>query len=280
HPRQPFGDQQRFVAGEGDGKNTVRDAALAGDEPLLIAERLPGVPVVVGADRARAARAAVADHSADCLVMDDGFQHLRLHRDRNLLCVDALSDPAVFSRPFGALLPAGPLREPPSGLRRADLVFLTKANLSSADQIERWRSFFRRQAPDVPVVPVRYELSFYRRPSGELVAGDDIQGRAVLAFTGLARPESFEAALRRSSADVFCARFPDHHFFTAAEREGVLQRAERENRRIITTEKDAQRLPPDFPCLVAKLDWRPDPADLERKGADFEWTRVIVSAIS
>jgi tetraacyldisaccharide 4'-kinase len=243
-----------------DGRGAVLDASEAGDEPSLIARRLPGVPVVTGADRAAAARAAWEELGCDALVLDDGFQHHRLHRDVDLVCVDALADYGLFSR-GGPLLPAGRLREPVSGLARAGVLFLTKSNLAGPESVGLWRDLLAEIAPGVPVAPVRYELSFDPAIPGGLA------GRRVLAVSGLARPESFERLLASAGADVTPCRFPDHHPFTAADRADVRARAEREGREVIVTEKDRQRLPEDFPCRAARLSWIPE--------EDPAWTKLL-----
>jgi tetraacyldisaccharide 4'-kinase len=187
--------------------------------------------------------------------MDDGFQHFRLYRDLDLVCADAM-------RPLWdeACLPAGTLREPVEGLRRAGVVFLTKSNFISEERLRRWRAFLAAAAPGVPVVPVRYELA------------GGFRGRRVLALSGLARPESFEEGLRRAGADVASLRCPDHHVFTASEREEALRRARAEERSVVVTEKDRARLPADFPCETVRLEWVPEESP--------EWLEKIESAIS
>lgn len=226
----------------------------SGDEPGLISARLPDVPVIADPDRARAGRRAV-ETGADCLIMDDGFQHFRLHRDLDLVCVDAM-------RPFAddACLPAGTLREPVAGLTRAGVIFLTKVDFIPDERRRDWAVFFATVAPGVPVVPVSYGL------------GGDFRGKRVLALSGLARPESFEEALRRQGADVAALRYADHHVFTPAERAEASKRAEAEGRTVVVTEKDRRRLPDDFACKTARLEWIPE----ERP----EWVRRIESAIS
>lgn len=269
-----------------DGKGVLLPVDQAGDEPWLLSRRLPGVPVLAGADRAASGRRAVEEFGADCLVMDDGFQHLRLFRNMNFLCLDALEAPALF-RPGGAcVLPAGRLREPLSALWRADTVFLTKADLLPLDQLDALKRRVEECLLDVPVVPVYYALTFYDHATGEPWESATLRERPVLALSGLARPGAFEESLRRREMKVSSFRFPDHHFFTGKELDAALARADAEDRLIIVTEKDAARLPPDFPCLVARLDWSPQDVVVREKGdvspqpRTVPWTQRLDSAIS
>jgi tetraacyldisaccharide 4'-kinase len=105
-----------------DGRNVKTDPRLFGDEPVLIASSLPGAAVIVGADRYRAGQAALDQFRPDVLILDDGYQHVRLKRDLNIVLIDAAD-------PFGSgrLFPAGILREPLQELARADVVLITNA---------------------------------------------------------------------------------------------------------------------------------------------------------
>jgi len=248
-----------------DGKKILADAREAGDEPRLLAERCPGAAVVVGADRAAAARRALEETGADAVVMDDGYQHHRLHRDMNLLCLDASE--AVPGN--GALLPAGRLREPLEAMARAHVVFLTKANLVSAERVGGLRRSLAEDFPGLPLVAVDYRLSFWDPAARAAVSPATLFGREVVALSGLARPQSFEEALTKEGMKVSPARFPDHHFFSVMEQERV--RRDAGERPIVVTEKDRVRLREDFPCVVARLEWVPE---------DGPWTKKIDSVIS
>jgi tetraacyldisaccharide 4'-kinase len=269
-----------------DGKGARLSAEKAGDEPFLLGRRLPNVPVVAGADRAAAGRRAVEEFGADVLVMDDGYQHLRLFRDLNLLCLDAREAGSLFKRGGACLLPAGRMREPLSALWRADVVFLTRAELPAPDRLAAARKRVETCLLDVPVVPVHGVLSFYEHATGAPREEGLLRGADVLALSGLARPEAFEEALRRRGMRVHPRRFPDHHFFSAGERAELLALARAQKREIVTTEKDAVRLPPDFPCLVARLDWSPAPSHVPEKGdttplpRTVPWTQRLDSVIS
>lgn len=245
-------------------------AHTIGDEPRLLARRA-GVPIAIGADRALACERAWEEFKPDCLVMDDGFQHHRIYRDRNLVCVDARLAHAVFLRRLPTpLLPAGPWREKPTALRRAHLVFVTRAERLTMDGLAALQEGLRERG--VKNAAVTGRLTFRDNVSGKEVPTEWLKGRNVLALSGLGDPASFENALTQRGATVRGVRFGDHHFFSAGEVSDVLERARRENCRIVVTEKDRERLPESFPALVAGLDW-------EMKKEE-SWVSVIESVFS
>ncbi len=241
-----------------------------GDEPRLLAARLPGVPISIDADRAAAAGRAWGEGAIDCAVMDDGFQHARLHRDRNVLCLDARLAHGVFvnGRPT-PLLPAGPWREKPvAGARAQGWVFTRAERLSGA---ERGALRSAGLPGGAPAFFADYVLSFYEGPTGRPVPATELNGAPVLALTGVADPGGFEAGLERMGARVRGLRFADHHVFSETERARAMKEAERDRRRLVVTEKDWQRLPAYFPAVVARL-------DLTWDGED-PWDSVIASAL-
>jgi len=207
----------RGYKGRLEGPVQVRPAHTAaevGDEPILM-ERLTGLPVIKSPDRVAGVRYARRHLGADLVLLDDAFQHRRIHRDYNICLVSCDLETA-------ALLPLGRLREPPTALRRADRVVYTKdapghglrARLVSDGLVDRWGHRSRRP----------------------------IAGR-VLAFCGIARPASFFDSLRAGGADVTAMSFPDHHAYSGRDLARITARAEGMDL-IITTEKDLVRLDP------------------------------------
>jgi tetraacyldisaccharide 4'-kinase len=218
------------------GEGPLVGAREAGDEPVLAAQRLPWLRVLVGRDRAAAARAAV-EAGADVLILDDGLQSWRMDRDLDVVVADSRTPLGN-----GRRLPRGPLREPPSALARVGargLLWLTGVEPAAAAATDHalQLSLLTTAAADSGLMgPV--ESRFSLRPPA-WTAGS----RAVL-LAGIARPERFAQAVRAAGAEVVGEHFyADHHRFTAAE----IQRAERDARdkgaRLVTTEKDRVRLP-------------------------------------
>ncbi len=192
----------------------------SGDEPRLIATRCPGARLFVGADRVASAQAA---HAAgyDWLILDDGFQHLRLARDVDLVVVD---DEVLFGTAHR--LPWGPLREGPAALSRATLL---------------WRRAAANGLPRPALHPFEVRAAYRVRPDPALT------GKPVLVLTAIARPSAVVHSAQQLGARVVATRFfPDHHRFTRTELEEARAAAAALGATLVTTEKDAQRLPPGF----------------------------------
>ncbi|WP_118133304.1 tetraacyldisaccharide 4'-kinase [Oceanicella sp. SM1341] len=204
---------------------TLHSAAEVGDEPLLIAAF---APTWVARDRAAGARAAVSA-GADVILLDDGFQNPALEKDLSIVVVDAV---AGFGN--GLCIPAGPLREPvATGLARADLVLAIGGARACDTLVSAWP-----ELDGTPMVTGRIQP----RPTGM-----PWQGQRVVAFAGIGHPEKFFATLRGLGVELVATHgFPDHAPYTAA----ALTRLEREAREagamLVTTDKDAVRLPESF----------------------------------
>ncbi len=222
-----------------DGERCLLSAEKAGDEPVLLSRRLPGVPVIVGPDRAQAGAWALSRFAPDVLLLDDGFQQRRLRTNVNVVCLDARAPWG-----HGGLLPRGSLREPPAALARAHLLVLT--NATSCPDLDRVRAEIARWAPGRPLVLAAYEVE-----GVEMVGGPEcrplnaLANRPVLAFAGTAAPEGLLATLGEHGIRPrgFVA-FPDHHPYDGTD----VERLERRARDLgvdllLTTEKDAVRMP-------------------------------------
>lgn len=228
-------------------------AADVGDEPLLLAAF---APVWIARDRVAGARAAVAA-GAGSLVMDDGFQDPALARDLSILVVDA---GAGFGN--GRLIPAGPLREPVArGLARADRVVLIGPESARTATLARWPGLSAR-------TPLTAEV-------GPAQTGLDLGGLPVLAFAGIGRPQKFFATLTAMGARlVATVPFSDHYAYPRPVIRRLMQDARRRGAMLVTTEKDAVRLPPDLrqevivvPVRLDLDDWGPLDADIARLAA-------------
>jgi tetraacyldisaccharide 4'-kinase len=236
-----------------DGKSVLLTPDVAGDEPVMLAASLPGVPVLVGKDRAVTGRAAVADLSADVLVLDDGFQVWKLYKDIEIVLLSAVS-------PFdnGRLLPAGRLREPPSALRRADCILV----IGKSDESMR-RSLIGQIQIVAGLKPIFWgefvPTSFVCLGSNSVVQIESLRGVKVLAVSGVANPDSFETALGEIGAVIVgTKRFPDHHIYSESDVQ-VIERifSQTGAEWVVTTTKDVvklQRLKVDVPILSPQIE--------------------------
>lgn len=229
------------------GPDPKAKAASAGDEPLELASRLPGVPVVVDADRTRGGIEALT-RGADILVLDDGFQHLKLERDLNLLLVDA-GDPWGGGR----MPPLGRLREPLAGIARADAVLVTKTPREPEPILTEVRTVVADHAADLPVLAARLDPTTVRR--GEDAAGPEVlAGKRVVAVAGLGRPEGFADLLGAAGAEIVdCRWFDDHHPYTEAEVCAAVESARNAGAVVVTTAKDAVKMPKGAAVWVVEV---------------------------
>ena len=252
---------------EGGGRVVVSDGARikagareGGDEPRLLAGRLlgHGVAVVADADRVAAARWARENLSSEVFVLDDGFQHLRLARDLNVVTIDA-TDPWGGGR----LLPAGRLREPRGGLRRADCVVITRAELAGdlaalraeVAEVSGGRPVFVAETATLGVRALAAGGSEIAAEGNSDVRPVGDAPRPVAAFCGIGNPRAFFAHLRREGfAPAHERAFRDHHFYSQAEIDALCREAAgRGARALVTTAKDAVKLEGlrfALPCYV------------------------------
>jgi len=238
-----YGRKSRGVRWVSDGEGPIAAASEGGDEPVLIARSLPGIPVVVGESRAAAGRETLCRRDVDVFLLDDGFQHLSLRRDADLLLVEC-------GRGLGNrwTAPLGPLREPPSHARFADALVITKCPDADSGA---------RTARSVPFPSVRPKAFSRLSPRG--VVGRDglpskeaAAGSAVFAFSGLARNAQFRDTLEAAGFRVKgFLPFPDHHAYSRGDLDRIARDAG--GLPVITTEKDLVRLPDDVPFSVGAL---------------------------
>jgi tetraacyldisaccharide 4'-kinase len=190
-----------------------------GDEPLLMRQRLRNVPVVVGANRYEAGRLAEEKGLGNIFLLDDGFQHRRLHRDVDIVTID----PAEWNA-GERLLPTGPWREPKSAIMRADAACVKEVKGTKDPSLP------------IPTFKVRMRVEGMFRDDAP-VAPETFKNRAVVAFAGIAKPERFFASVESLGIQpVKCVRFRDHHKYSAREIENL------GGEMLLTTEKDAVRL--------------------------------------
>lgn len=239
-----------------DGRSIYMGPEQAGDEPYMIAGRLKDAPVVVGKDRFAAGLLAVNKFHPDVLVLDDGFQHLKLLRDVDLVLLD-------HRQSFGNmhLLPRGILREPISALKRATACIFTRYQADKAGSEASAIEMIRKHAPQLPLFTSSYLPYHYIIRRGAQIsldenivcsqpeAADIRNGEKVFGFSGIARNHDFQDTVKnlgfRAAGFV---EFSDHHRYTAQDFSKILAAAEKANaRRLVTTEKDLVRIPPQNP---------------------------------
>ena len=234
-----------------NGSEIFSDAREAGDEPLLLAEKLKGeAAVICDADRVAGARWAIENLGAELFILDDGFQHLRMARDYNIVAIDA-------TNPWGnrRLLPAGNLRESPNQLVRADCIVITRAD--DVAQTEALKSEIDRLSKGRPVFLSRMKIDGLRKLNSSASA-DELKSGPVAAFCGVGNPESFFAQLRRDDYALCHTRiFPDHHYYTQEEINALVsQSVERGAHALLTTAKDEVKLRSlscEMPCYVVDV---------------------------
>jgi tetraacyldisaccharide 4'-kinase len=228
-------DPPRVVS---DGKVVLLDPLTAGDEPHMLARNLKDVIVLVDKDRVKSGRYAIDKWKVDTLLLDDGLQYLHLKHRLDIVLVDR-------QQPFGNefLLPRGTLREPPRNLRRASYIFITKNTGEPNDKlIERIRRYNRT----AEIIECAHRPLYLQNVhTGERLTLDRLRGAFIGSICAIAVPESFEGALKKLGANVNLGlRYIDHHYFTENEIRSFINRCiRRDLSMIITTEKDAVRMP-------------------------------------
>lgn len=264
-----------------DGHDVLVDAAAGGDEPVELAASLLGKAVIIAdRDRVGAADWARENFDVSVFVLDDGFQHRRVQRDVDIVCIDA-------TNPFGngLTLPAGSLRESIMGLNRANAVIVTRANL--VDDTEEIVNAIRRINANIPIYLSRNELAkvvtlddiLYRKP-GDAGSGGASVGWPILhpengdpgvaAFCGLGNPDPFftqvkNLAEKHNASVEWTKKFADHHRYSQGDINALAHRAQETSvSAFITTSKDAVKLTGlkfRVPCFVALSDVSVDPIE-------------------
>ena len=218
-----------------DGQNTLLSPEESGDEPFLMAQALKGIPILVGKDRFKNGQMALQQFQVRGFLLDDGFQHLPLHRDLDIVLIDS-----HIGFGDGHLLPRGILREPLSHLKRADFFLLTKAEDPEACQ--SLESTLREIHPSSPIFHSHYEPAGLIHPDGKFQPLHLFKGKKVLALSGIANPDYFSSLLRKSGMEVVGEMiFPDHHFYTAQDLTSIIVKVKGADW-IVTTEKDMVKL--------------------------------------
>ena len=219
-----------------DGKGNIGSVEQCGDEPVLIANKLPEAVVIVSENRVKGVARAIDDFSCDLILLDDAFQHRRIHRDCDIVLINKK---APLANDF--MIPAGSLREPLSQLKRAEVIIFTHSdnniNEDDSTQLNKYYSgpFFRSTfSPEYFLDPV----------CGEKYLPDQIQGKAAVVFCGIAQPQLFKYMLDKQGIEIRdMVVFSDHYYYMENDIAKITKNAMKLNCDfIITTEKDLVKI--------------------------------------
>ncbi len=232
-----YGRKSKKTVVVSDGKKILVRIDHAGDEPFLLARQLKNIPVVVEADRYKGALLIQKKFYPDIILLDDGYQHRRLHRDFNILLIDASSG---FGD--GLLLPAGFLREPITSLKRADLIWLTR--IDQAENLNQLIKIIQNFSSSPIMTSYHQTVEIIQAGTGNRADLSFLNQKQVFLFSGIANPKSFEKAVTDSGANiVYHLKFADHYDYKDKDISKIIYKAQNTNADLIlTTEKDYVRL--------------------------------------
>lgn len=241
-----------------DGEAPPLDWSRYGDEPTLMAGALQGIPIAVDENRYRGGMFLCQRFKPQVILLDDAFQHRGLERDLDIVLINSQDDRAIHK-----LLPYGLLREPWYHLRRADLIFFTKANLKSPSHFLRSRARLSKVPHFLSTIEAGQELPGLK---GDTLTLPEAKGKAVLALSAVGDPLGFQRTLEGIGLEVADhLAFHDHHVYTPSDLEDLRNRFQRHRAAlVITTEKDLIKLRSlprvDFPVYALPIRFVPQPA--------------------
>jgi tetraacyldisaccharide 4'-kinase len=215
-------------------------AGKKNDEALELAQALPEVPHVQNPDRVSGARTAIETFGSQLILLDDGFQHRSLARDLDIVLLDA-TEPFGFEHVF----PRGTLREPIGGLRRADVVCLTRSDLIDTHGRELIRQRVAQLAPNAVWCEAAHSPHGLLNSTGETQPLEALAGRRVAAFCGIGNPAAFRRALEQANCKIVSWReYADHHPYGDTDREELSRAVAASDAEIVVcTHKDLVKLP-------------------------------------
>ncbi len=241
-----------------DGNEIFLDAEAAGDEPCFLAKNLPGIPVLTGIVRILPCNHAVKQLDCNILILDDGFQHMAVRRDLDLVLFSAATL-AGNSRVF----PGGDLREPVSALKRGHAFIITGVTDELRERCIGFKKLLQQRYPDTPVF-----FTFYQAVGTTSLAHNTVQELSELpaplfAFCGIAQPHLFQKSLETENIPISgFMPLRDHQAFTPSLMKTIITQAEKSGAKgLITTEKDLIKLKKDsfqLPCFALKMEVQPD----------------------
>lgn len=256
--RSSFVGQMAVVS---DGKKIHLSAQEAGDEAYMLAQSLPGVPVLIGRNRVATGSYAFNELGVQTVILDDGYQYWELEKDLEIVLID-------MSNPFsnGKVLPAGLLREPLKNLQRADLFFLSKTNYTNCEEKKQVKEILANFNQSAPILELSYRPEYLREfNSGQIIRDlRFLANKRILAVSGLSNPDFFESMLEHwGPAQLEKLRFPNHYTYTLDDLNNI--REIYQNKKldlVVATEKDAVSIPADwqanFPFWILDIEVKPE----------------------
>ena len=266
-----------------DGKKIYMTAYEAGDEAFLMAKQLPGIPVVIGKERAITGQFAVDKFNAEVIILDDGYQHWQLVRDLDVVLIDTLN---MFGN--GSILPRGTLREPLKNLNRASLFLLTKCDQSSPISRATLCDALHRYKPGAPIVESIHKpcdfieiADWYKSDSSKALPLTALKGQQVMVFSAIGNPSSFEQTMAAEGLDIIEAiRYPDHHDYGMVEMQYIMERAiSKKVKALVTTGKDAVKIPTEFIYLHREVPLYILDMEIQITSGQKEFEDTITAAI-
>ena len=219
-----------------DGKKKPESWEHVGDEPFLLAHKLENIPIVVGASRYKAGSMMIKKFQPDVILIDDGFQHLSLHRDLDIVLVNSKDKESDHK-----LIPSGKLREPISNLDRADLIIITKSNIHQpSNYLKNKIENFNR-----PIIYNEIQIEdLLQYKNNEINKLEKIANKKVYLFSALGDNESFKKIMGYTDAKIVGhSKYPDHYQYTLDDLNDIEQKATKCNAEfLITTEKDLVKI--------------------------------------
>jgi tetraacyldisaccharide 4'-kinase len=205
------------------------------DEPAILTESCPQAKIIVNPNRVEGADEAIDKFGAKVLIMDDGFQHRRLHRDLDIATIDAT---CPFG--YGRILPAGLLREPVTSLKRADAVVITRCNQVDKAELAELEDKLLRINSDMLIARSIHKPTCAKSISGEEINLDRLKGKKIFAFCGIGNPDAFFSTITKLGANLIDSKaYNDHHQYTDGCLVNIYEQAQRlKADLILTTQKD------------------------------------------
>ena len=240
-------DQRVAIVSRGYGMNRNDPQASQNDEAMELEMRLPDVPHLQDPDRHKVATIAVEELESQIIVLDDGFQHRRLHRNLDIVLIDA-TNPFGFNR----LLPRGLLREPISSLNRADVAIVTRCDLVEHEKVEAIRRKIAASAPDLFIATAITRPNHWQQNDGTTAELKHLNQQKVYVCCAIGNPDGFVSTLKKLGAAsndcdsiqvVGQSFFADHHHFSRKELKEIADQAKSLNAdAIVCTHKDLVKL--------------------------------------